>query len=137
LAQAFAKGAQDFWFQVGVVVSYVMAWPGQRDVVGIRMQQDNLVIPKNKIAEFCRRNHIRWLALFGSVLREDFSPDSDIDVLVEFEPGHIPGLALIRMQDELSALLGGHEVDLVTPKFLHPRIRERVLTEMEVQYAQG
>ena len=71
------------------------------------------------------------------MLREDFSPDSDIDVLVEFEPGHVPGLALIRMQDELSALLGGREVDLVTPKFLHPRIRDRVLAEMEVQYAQG
>ncbi len=65
------------------------------------------------------------------------SPDSDIDVLVEFEPGHVPGLALIRMQDELSALLGGRQVDLVTPKFLHPRIRDRVLTEMEIQYAQG
>ena len=101
------------------------------------MQQDKLVIPKSQIAEFCRRNHIRQLALFGSVLREDFNPDSDIDVLVEFEPGHVPGLALIRMQDELSALLGGREVDLVTPKFLHPRIRDRVLAEMEIQYAQG
>jgi len=101
------------------------------------MQQDNLVIPKTKIAEFCRRNHIRRLALFGSVLRQDFGPTSDVDVLVEFEPGHVPGLALIRMQDELSALLGGREVDLVTPKFLHPRIRDRVLAEMEVQYARG
>ena len=101
------------------------------------MQQDNLVIPKTKIAEFCRRNHIRRLALFGSVLRQDFGPTSDVDVLVEFEPGHVPGLALIRMQDELSALLGGRDVDLVTPKFLHPRIRDRVLAEMEVQYARG
>jgi predicted nucleotidyltransferase len=101
------------------------------------MQQGKLEIPENQIAEFCRRNHIRQLALFGSVLRDDFNPDSDIDVLVEFEPGHVPGLALIRMQDELSALLGGHEVDLVTPKFLHPRIRDRVLAEMEIQYAQG
>lgn len=77
------------------------------------------------------------MALFGSVLREDFNPDNDIDVLVEFEPGHVPGLALIRMQDELSALLGGRQVDLVTPKFLHPRIRDQVLAEMEIQYAQG
>ena len=97
------------------------------------MQQTNLVIPKTKIAEFCQRNHIRRLALFGSVPRQDFNSDSDVDVLVEFEPGHVPGLALIRMQDELSALLGGREVDLVTPKFLHPRIRDRVLAEMEVQ----
>ncbi|UCC87797.1 MAG: nucleotidyltransferase family protein [Anaerolineales bacterium] len=101
------------------------------------MQQDKLVIPKSRIVEFCRRHHIRQLALFGSVLREDFNPESDIDVLVEFEPGHVPGLALIRMQDELSALLGGRQVDLVTPKFLHPRIRDRVMAEMEIQYAQG
>lgn len=71
------------------------------------------------------------------MLREDVSPESDIDVLVEFEPGHVPGLALIRMQDELSALLSGRQVDLVTPKFLHPRIRDRVMAEMEIQYAQG
>jgi predicted nucleotidyltransferase len=100
------------------------------------MDQRQFVVPKEKIAEFCRRYHIRWLALFGSVLRSDFGPDSDIDVLVEFEPDHIPGLALIRIQDELSALLDGRDVDLVTPKFLHPRIRERVMTEMEVQYEQ-
>lgn len=93
-------------------------------------------IPTEKLADFCRRNHIRFLALFGSVLRNDFGPDSDIDVLVDFAPGHVPGLALIRMQDELSALLGGREVDLVTLKFLHPRIRTRVLSEMAVQYAQ-
>ena len=101
------------------------------------MRQQSLVIPKKKLADFCRRNNIRWLALFGSVLREDFSLDSDIDVLVEFEPGHVPGLAFIRMQDELSDLLGGREVDMVTPKFLHPLIRDRVLADMEVQYAQG
>jgi predicted nucleotidyltransferase len=101
------------------------------------MDQRQLELPNDKIADFCRRYHIRRLALFGSVLRDDFGADSDVDVLVEFEPGHIPGLALIRMQDELSALLGGREVDLVTPKFLHRRIRERVLAEMEVQYVQG
>jgi hypothetical protein len=91
-------------------------------------------ISAERIADFCRRNHIRRLAFFGSVLRADFRPDSDVDVLVEFEPNHVPGLALIRMQDELSVLLGGREVDLVTLKFLHPRIRDRVLSEMEVQY---
>ena len=92
------------------------------------------MVPKEKIVEFCRRYHIRWLALFGSVLRSDFGPESDIDVLVEFEPDHIPGLALIRIQDELSALLDGRDVDLVTLKYLHPRIREQVMREMEVQY---
>jgi hypothetical protein len=95
------------------------------------------LVPKEQIAEFCRRNHIRKLALFGSVLREDFRPDSDIDVLVEFEPGHVPGLRFIRLQDELSALFGGRPVDLVTPKFLNRRIRNEVLRTAEVQYAAG
>ena len=95
------------------------------------------LVPKPELwAEFCLQRHIRRLALFGSVLRDDFGPESDVDVLVEFEPGHTPGLALIEIQDELSALLGGRPVDLVTPKFLHPRIREQVLTEMQVQYEQ-
>ena len=77
-------------------------------------------IPEEKIADFCRRHHIQKLSLFGSVLSDDFNPDSDVDVLVEFEPGHVPGLGLIRIQDELSALLGGRQVDLVTPKFIEP-----------------
>lgn len=89
------------------------------------------------IAAFCRRHHIRRLSLFGSILREDFRPDSDVDLLVEFEPDHIPGLALIRIQDELSRFFGGREVDLVTPKFLNQRIRERVLAEAREIYAEG
>ncbi len=101
------------------------------------MNQDRLRVPNDKLADFCRRNHIRWLAFFGSVLRDDFGPTSDVDVLVEFEPGHVPGLALIRIQDELSELLGGRKVDLVTLKFLHPRIRKQALSQMEVQYVQG
>ena len=100
------------------------------------MRQRNIKIPRQKIAEFCRRNHIRQLSLFGSVLRRDFGPDSDVDVLVEFEPGHTPGLALVTMEDELSALLGGFKVDLVMAKYLNHRIRERVLAESEVQYVQ-
>ena len=63
-------------------------------------------IPKDKIAEFCRNNHIRRLALFGSVLRDDFTPNSDVDILVEFEVGHTPGLAFFTMQRELSKILG-------------------------------
>ena len=101
------------------------------------MKQKRLEVSKDKLADFCQRNHVRWLAFFGSVLREDFDPDSEIDVLVEFEPGHVPGLGLIRMQDELSVLLDSRKVDLVTLKFLHPRIRNQVLSQMEVQYAQG
>jgi len=94
-------------------------------------------VDKNKIAEFCRRHHIRKLAFFGSVLREDFQPDSDVDVLVEFAPGQVVGLRLIQIEEELSQLLGGHKVDLVTPKFLNRRIRDRVLASAQVEYAEG
>jgi len=93
--------------------------------------------PQNKLATFCRKNHIQKLAFFGSVLRDDFSPSSDIDVLVEFEPGHTPGFALITLQDELSELLGGRQVDLVTLKFLNYRIRDQVIREAKVAYVQG
>src|SRR5262249_55110286 len=95
-------------------------------------------IPKKQIAEFCRRHHILKLALFGSVLRDDFGPNSDVDVLVEFDPDHIPGLIrLAGMEIELSDLLGGRKVDLNTPKFLSPHFRDEVLREAEVQYAQA
>lgn len=86
-----------------------------------------------QIAAFCRRNHIRRLALFGSVLRPDFRADSDVDILVEFEPGHTPGLAFFRMQQELSELLG-REVDLNTPACLSRYFRDEVLGEAEVLY---
>jgi hypothetical protein len=94
-----------------------------------------ITIDREKIAEFCRRHHIHRLAVFGSVLRDDFGPESDVDVLVEFEPGHIPGLAFIGMEAELSAIVG-RKVDLVTPGFLSRHLRDRVLVEAEVQYVQ-
>ena len=95
-------------------------------------------VDREKIAEFCRRHHIRSLALFGSVLRDDFTPESDVDVLVEFEPGHVPGfIRLGGIEDELSAVLGRQRLDVITPGFLNRRIRERVLAEAEVQYAEG
>jgi predicted nucleotidyltransferase len=90
-------------------------------------------VPQSELAAFCRRHHIRWLALFGSILRQDYGPDSDVDVLVEFEPGHVPGLRFIGMQSELSRLFG-RPVDLVTPKFLNSRIRDQVLQSAEVQF---
>ncbi|HEX9018269.1 MAG TPA: nucleotidyltransferase family protein [Anaerolineaceae bacterium] len=93
-------------------------------------------IPDTQLAEFCQRNHIRMLSFFGSVLSDAFGPESDVDILVEFESGHTPGLSLIRMQDELSHILGGRKVDLVTPKFLNKRIRDKVMAEAAVQYAQ-
>jgi len=93
-------------------------------------------IDREAIANFCRRHHIRRLALFGSVLREDFHPESDIDVLVEFEPGHVPGLAFFGMEQELSTLLG-RRVDLSTPEFLSRYFRDKVLAEAETQYVQA
>jgi len=93
-------------------------------------------IPETELKAFCRKNHIRKLSLFGSSLSENFSEKSDVDVLVEFEPGHVPGLALIRIQEELSGILGGRHVDLVTPKFLNRHIRDKVLSQAVVQYAQ-
>ena len=90
-------------------------------------------IPKEPLAEFCRRHHIRKLSLFGSVLRDDFRPESDVDVLVQFEPGHVPGLAFFAMEHELSELLG-RKVDLNTPKFLSRYFRDRVLQQAIVQY---
>ena len=93
-------------------------------------------VDRQQIAEFCRRHHIRRLSLFGSVLRDDFRPDSDVDVLVTFEPGQVVGLRIVDIEDELAQLLG-RRVDLVSEKYLHHRIRDRVLTAAEVQYAEG
>ncbi len=80
---------------------------------------------------FCKRNHIRRLALFGSVLRPDFANDSDIDVLVEFETNHVPGLlGLARLEQALSHLFGGRKVDLNTPGFLSLPMRQAIQTQV-------
>jgi hypothetical protein len=89
-------------------------------------------LPMDQIAEFCRKNDICRLALFGSVLRDDFRPDSDVDLLVEFAPGHTPGLfTLSRMQADLSDLIG-RNVDLRTPNELSRYFRDRVLAEAKL-----
>ena len=94
-------------------------------------------VPKAKIEDFCRRNRIRRLAFFGSVLREDFSPESDVDVLVEFEAGAKVGLiTLAGMDIELSRLLG-RKVEIHTVKGLNPHFRDEVLDLAEVQYEQA
>jgi predicted nucleotidyltransferase len=90
-------------------------------------------IPKEKIEKLCRQNHIIRLSVFGSALSEKFSSDSDIDFLVEFEPGHVPGFAFFKIQDELSELLG-RKVELNTPNFLSRYFRDEVLSHAEVQY---
>ncbi len=98
---------------------------------------ERIQFPKEKVAEFCRLHHIRRLAVFGSALRSDFNENSDIDILVEFEPEHIPGLfGIARMERELSNLLGGRKVDVRTPEDLSRYFRQDVLNEAEVQYAQ-
>jgi len=92
-------------------------------------------VDHEKIADFCRRHHIRKFAFFGSVLRDDFRPDSDVDVLVEFEPEYRLGLfELMRMQREFSDLIG-READFRTPEDLGRYMRDRVMAESEVQYA--
>ena len=92
-----------------------------------------VLIDRVRLAEFCRQNHIRRLAVFGSALREDFGPHSDVDVLVEFEPGRTPGLAFFSMQDELGRLFN-RVVDLHTPASLSRYFRDQVLSEAEDQY---
>ena len=97
----------------------------------------NLNVPQGKIAEFCKRNHIRKLSLFGSAVRGDYSPESDLDVLVEFEPARIPGLIkLAGMEIELSEIFG-RKVDLRTAEDLSKYFRQEVVKKAEVQYADG
>ncbi|BAU67534.1 DNA polymerase beta domain protein region (plasmid) [Stanieria sp. NIES-3757] len=90
-------------------------------------------IPIAKLKDFCQRNEIDKLSLFGSVLRDDFTAQSDVDLLVEFAEGKTPGLAIVDLQDELSQMLG-REVDLRTPAELSRFFRERVLSEAVIIY---
>ena len=97
----------------------------------------NLKVSEEAITALCRRRHIRRLAFFGSVLREDFGPDSDVDVLIEFEPGHEPGFfGLFDIEQELSAVLGGRKVDLRTPQDLSRYFRDEVIAGAQVCYAE-
>jgi len=91
-------------------------------------------ISDEQLAEFCRKHHIQRLALFGSVLRDDFEPSSDVDVLVEFDPNHLPGLiGLSGMELELGELIG-RKVDLRTPQDLSRYFRQEVIDSAEVRY---
>jgi hypothetical protein len=97
------------------------------------MNYHGVIIPQSEIDQFCRKHRIRRLALFGSILRDDFTDDSDIDVLVEFEPGATPGFAFFGMEIELSELLG-RKVDLNTPGFLSRYFRDEVLKQAKFLY---
>jgi predicted nucleotidyltransferase len=94
----------------------------------------HISIDRDAVSAFCQRHHITRLSLFGSVLRDDFGPESDVDVLVEFQAGHVPGFNFVSIEREFSGLLHGRRVDMVTPKFLNARIRDRVLSSAEPLY---
>jgi predicted nucleotidyltransferase len=99
--------------------------------------KSNITMPKEKIAEFCKKHYIRKLSLFGSALRDDFTPKSDLDILVEFDPAHIPGLIrLAGMEIELTKILG-RKVDMRTAQDLSRYFRNEVLNSSKVQYAEG
>ncbi|MFO7980260.1 MAG: nucleotidyltransferase family protein [Candidatus Aminicenantes bacterium] len=96
-----------------------------------------IIIQKNKITEFCKKHHIKRLAIFGSALRDDFKPESDIDVLIDFEPEYTPSFfKLFEMEDELSDIFGGRKVEIRTPQDLSPYFRDKVIKEAEHQYVQ-
>jgi predicted nucleotidyltransferase len=101
------------------------------------VEQLPIALPKDKVAAFCRRHHIRKLLLFGSVLGEDFTPESDIDFLVEFLSGaKVTYFDLAQMERELSEMLDGRQIDLRTPAELSPYFRQEVLETAVVQYVQ-
>ena len=97
------------------------------------MSRARIDIPQKEIAEFCRRNRIKRLSLFGSVLRDDFTDESDVDVLVEFEEGHTPGLRFFGLDHELSEIIG-RRAEVHTHGFISDYFRDEVIVESEVQY---
>lgn len=100
-------------------------------------ERTHIEIPKEGIEEFCKKHYIRKLSLFGSALRDDFTPESDLDILVEFDPAHILGLIrLAGMEIELTEILG-RKVDMRTAQDLSRYFREEVLNSAKVQYAEG
>ncbi len=92
-----------------------------------------IFIPQDSIAEFCQKHQMRKLSLFGSILRDDFRPESDVDVLVEFEPDTHVGWEFVSLQEELSQILG-RKVDLNTSGFLSRHFRQKVLDTAQVIY---
>lgn len=97
-----------------------------------------IVVSKDALAAFCKDYGIKWIAVYGSALRPDFGPESDVDVLAEFEPNRVPGLiGLAGMELKLSALFSGRKVDLRTPNDLSPYFRQEVIDGAELQYAEA
>lgn len=114
-------------------IAQVARWRRPNPMGTMTQMSPGLSIDRSVIADFCQRHHVRRLALFGSVLRPDFGPQSDVDVLVEFEPGHVPGFAFFDMQEELAEILE-RRVDLHTPGSLSRYFRDRVVREAQDQY---
>src|SRR3989304_1777456 len=98
------------------------------------MERARISIPRSTLEEFCIKNRIRKLSLFGSVLRDDFGPGSDVDMRVEFEPGHTPGWEIVDIGQEFSRLFGGRKVDLINPGYLNRHLRDRVLQNAVPQF---
>jgi uncharacterized protein len=98
--------------------------------------KENIKLDLDGIIAFCKRNHISKFSIFGSVLGKDFGPDSDLDILVEFKPGHTPGFSFFGMEAELAAIFG-RKVDLNTPKFLSRYFRSQVMQEAETLYEEA
>jgi predicted nucleotidyltransferase len=114
----------------------MLQWPEERRRDA--MNQARPIIPRDLIEDFCRKHHIKKLSVFGSYIRDDFGPESDIDFIVEFEEGQTPGyFELADMEQELSEALGGCKVDLRTPYELSRYFRDKLMAESEVQYARG
>lgn len=101
------------------------------------MVRPRIEIPRERLAELCRHHQIIRLALFGSVLCDGFGPDSDIDVLIEFDRRQPVGFRIFRVEEELSRLFGGHKVDIVNPRYLNHRLKDQILNSAPVQYEEG
>jgi len=140
IVRRFSRGKQ-VYYQANPECSIFAELKGilaaSRSSKNSRVASNNILVPGKKVADFCQRNHIRTLSLFGSVLKRDFRPDSDIDVLVEFEPGYVPGFfRLFDLENKLSSIFGGRKVDLRTSKDLSRYFRDAVIATAETYYAQ-
>lgn len=113
------------------------AWGVEAASAPARTEAPPFLVDRHKLGEICRRYHIRRLSLFGSALRPDFRPDSDVDLLVEFDKGHELGFGIFRLEEELSALVGGRKIDLVNRDYLNARLKPIILASARVLYAEG
>lgn len=128
------KGRPDAEVQGAMLAEEHSAWGRISGGAESAMTYHGIDIPSEALAALCRRHHIRRLSLYGSILREDFGPQSDVDVLVEFEPGCVPGLlGMSGIEEELTAIVG-RRVDLRTPAELSRHFREEVRREARAQY---